>query len=462
MPKRNLDKLKKIVLSKMSDERILKELNHFHDSDIALVLETLSKDERLRIYKIVGYEKLADLFSYYEDAEPFINELDKDMAADIIERMDSNEAFELLEDLEVDTRDELLDLLEPDAKEELVKLNSYDEDMIGSYGSDNFICICKSDTIQQAMSKMVKEAGEHDNIYTLYVLDNENKFYGAISLKDLIVARKEDKLLDLCKTSFPFFFEDEQTSDCINRLKEYGEPSIPILNHEHELVSVITSDSIVDATTDELGDDYAKLGGLTESEELNESIFHSLKLRLPWLIILLFLGLIVSSVIGSFESIIATLPVVVFFQSMILDMAGNVGTQSLAVTIRNLTNKEMSKKQVLKNILKEVRVGFINGMLLAVISFVFILVYLWMKKQEVIPGDGFIVTDILKIAGIISVSLWIAMTISSFIGTAFPFLLNKIHIDPAVASGPFITTMNDVVAVFIYYGLTYCFFFLFV
>ncbi len=453
--KTNMDKLKKIIVSKLPNERIRRELSHYHDSDIADVLQSATLNDRLRIYQIVGYEKTADIFAYYDDVEKYIDELDKELAADILEQMDSNEAIDVLDELEDESRDEIINLMEQEAKEEVQKLDAYDEDVIGSYGSDNFIVIYKNQTIKQAMSSMVKEAGDHDNIYTLYVVDEGNHFFGAVSLRDLIVARKDDELLDLCKTSFPFFYDDELMSDCINRLKEYGEPSIPILNHNNELISVITSDSIIDATEEELGDDYAKLGGLTESEALDESTFHSIKIRIPWLIILLFLGLIVSSVIGSFEEVIAALPVVVFFQSIILDMAGNVGTQSLAVTIRNITDEKMSKKQILKNIMKEIRVGFINGLLLAMISFVFVLAFLAIKHQEVIPGDGFMMTDVLKISGIISMSLLIAMTISSFIGTAFPLLLNKMHIDPAVASGPFITTMNDVVAVLIYYGLAY-------
>ena len=462
MPKNVSDKLRKILLSRLSKEKKIKELDNYHSSDIADVLQTFTKEERLKIYHVIGVKRTAAIFSFYDDVEDYIAELEPEIAADVLEQMDSNEAMDVLDELEEESRDEIIELMETDAKLQVQKLDAYDEDVIGSYCSDNYICIKKNQTIKQAMATLVAEAGEHDNINILYVIDENNQFYGAIALRDLIVARKEHVLLDLCKTSFPTFYDDEIMSDCINKLKEYGESSIPVLNHNNEIVGVITSDSVIDATEEELDDDYAKLGGLSESEDLDESTFKSIKKRVPWLMILLFLGLAVSSVIGSFEGVIASLPVIVFFQSMILDMAGNVGTQSLAVTIRNITSDEMDKKKVWKNVFKEVRVGFLNGCIIAFIGFCFVLAFLAIRHQEVISGDGYVFLDTLKVAGIISFSLLSAMTLSSFIGTAFPLVLNKMKIDPAVASGPFITTINDIVAVVVYYGLTYLCFLLFI
>ena len=374
--------------------------------------------------------------------------------------MNSKDAMDVLDELEDDSKSEILELMETTSKEKVKQLDAYDEDLIGRYMSDNFIVIDNRKTIKEAMATMVREAGEHDNIFTLYVVDEEHKFYGAINLRDLIVARKDDNLLDICMTSYPSFYDDEMMKDCIGKLKDYAENSIPVLNRKNEIIGVIPVDSIIDLAEEEMRDDYAKLGGLSESEDLDESIFTSIKKRVPWLIILLFLGLVVSSVIGVFEGVIASLPVVVFFQSMILDMSGNVGTQSLAVTIRNLSDEEMKKKKIRKNVLKEIKIGFLNGMIISIIAFVFVLVFLIIRHQEIVSGDGYLLTDVLKVAGIISCSLLLAMTLSSFVGTIFPIFLNKVHIDPAVASGPFITTINDVVAVMVYYGLTYALFML--
>ena len=210
----------------------------------------------------------------------------------------------------------------------------------------------------------------------------------------------------------------------------------------------ITAQDVVEAVDDEMGEDYAKLGGLTEQEDLEESTLTSVKKRLPWLIILLFLGIGVSSVVGIFETVVAVLPIVICFQSLILDMAGNVGTQSLAVTIRVLMDENLSAGEKLKLVGKEARVGFSNGMILGVLSFAFIGVYIWLFKHNPV-GYSFM------ISGCVGLALMAAMVISSLVGTLVPMLFHKIKIDPAVASGPLITTVNDLVAVIAYYGLVW-------
>lgn len=451
--------LKDILLSNISKEELNEKLENYHDSDIADVLESLTEEERLNVYKKISIERLSYIFSYYENVEDYIEEVSPDYAADIIQEMDTNDAIDVLNELEEEDKSEIIDLMEDKPKQDILKADSYNEDEIGSYMSDNYICVNCNDTVAEATSRMIKEAGEHDNIFTIYVVDQDGRYYGAIDFKDLIRARKADNLSDLIKKSYPFFFDTEIMSECISKLKDYSENSIPVLNRSHKIVGVITSDIVIDATEEEMAEDYAKLGGLSEEEDIDESIFKSVKKRVPWLIILLFLGFIVSNVTGSFETVIATLPVVVFFQSTILDMAGNVGTQSLAVTIRNLTDDE-SRKKINKGIFKEIKVGFLNGLCIGIIAFILVIAYLAIKQQEITPGSGYVFLASMKISGIISFALLCAMTISNLIGTLFPLLLHKIHVDPAVASGPFITTVNDIIAVVIYYGLVYLFFIL--
>ena len=301
-------------------------------------------------------------------------------------------------------------------------------------------------TIRQAMSELVKQAGENDNISTLYVVDENEHFYGAIDLKDLIIARAEESLESLIVRSYPYVTDREQISDCIDRIVDYAERSLPVLNDSGKLLGIITSADVVELVDDEMGDDYAKLGGLTSEEHLNDGVFQSVKKRLPWLIALLFLGMLVSSVVGAFESVVAVLPIVICFQSMVLDMAGNVGTQSLAVTIRVLVDENLTTAKKLQLLWKEMRVGLTNGALLAVLALGFLGCYIHFFKAYA-WGEAFL------LSGCVGVSLVVAMVISSLVGTVIPMLFHKIHIDPAVASGPLITTINDLVAVVVYYGL---------
>lgn len=454
MQKKYLMEIKEILLSNLSRDEKIKRLEDYHKSDIADVLESFTEEERLKVYKIFNVSQLADIFPYYDNAKNYVQELNPEISADILEKMDSDEAMDILDELKDEDKNEIIGLLEKNAQKKIIKLDSYDDQTVGSHMSDNYIVIKKSLTIKEAMSCLVKEAGEHDNIYTIYVVDDENKFYGIINLKDLIIARKEDDLLSLCKTSYPTFYDDEIMSDCLKRMKDYGEISIPIISRENRLLGVITPDILLEANEEELIDDYAKLGGLSENEDFNESAFVSVKKRIPWLVILMFLGLLVSSIVGTFEAVITALPAVVFFQSMILDMAGNVGTQSLAVTIRNIS-EGMSEKDKIKSVFKEIKIGFINGIIIGTFSFVFIMLFLIIKHQEVVTGVGYNLKDVVKVSLIIGTSLLLSMTVSSLIGAMFPIILDKVHIDPAVASGPFITTFNDIIAVVSYYGLVY-------
>ena len=452
--------LLQVIQSDLSKQEILERLENYHFSDIADALEQTATEKRLYIYSVLGLEKTAEIFSFYEYVEDYIKELSPEYAADLLECMHSDDAVAMLNKLDEDDKDKLIDLMEEDAQESIKKIDSYSEEMLGSYMTDNYISILNTPSIKTAMAEMIRKAGECDNIFTLYVINNDNQYIGAVTLKDLITSRKEDDFTRLIMTSYPFFYDDELMSKCIDRMKDYGESSLPVLNRKHEIVGVVTSDDIIEATEDEFAEDYAKFGGLTEEETVEEPVRLSIKKRIPWLIVLLFLGLLVSSVIGVFEAVIATIPVIVFFQSMILDMAGNVGTQSLAVTIRNLWDNpsEEEKKRHRKSVFKELKIGFINGILIGAVSFVVVLAYLAITQQEIITGNGYLFTDTLLVGGIIGVSMLVALTLSSVVGTVFPILLSKMRIDPAVASGPFITTINDIVSVIVYYGLTFLLF----
>lgn len=461
MNNKHYEELRELILSNNEDQFIQNELENYHLSDIADVLETLAKEDRVRIYAIIGEEQTAELIAYYTNPDEFLKELTIQEAVDLIELMDVDDAVDILNEFEEEEKAEIIELLEEDVQESVLKIESYSEEEIGSYMSDNFITISEKSSIKTAMSQMVKLAGEHDNIYTLYVVDEFDKFVGAVSLRDLIIARKDDSFENLIMRGYPSFYDTEIMSDCLEKIKDYSENSIPVLSKDMKIVGVLTTDSLVEATTDEFEEDYAKLAGLSEEEDIDESVKVSIKKRIPWLIILLFLGLVVASVIGVFEGVITTVPIIVFFQSMVLGMAGNVGTQSLAVTIRNISNEDLKtdKKKQRKNIFKELRIGLCNGLLIGLISFVFISLYLIVTQSEVHPGEGFILADAFITGGIVGASMMVSIILSSVIGTVFPLVLSKMHIDPAVASGPFITTLNDISAVMIYYGLAYLLFF---
>lgn len=446
-----------LIRSNLSKKKLRKALDHYHESDIADAIVFLTKEERAKLYDALGNKVTSDIFSYLDDVEDYIDELDNEKAADILEEMDADDAIDVLEELDQDDRSEIVSKMEDDALQDIKLISSYDEDEIGSKMTTNYISIPHHSTIKQAMRIVVKNANENDNVNTIYVCEDDDTFFGCIELKDLIIARADTEIDTIIHTNYPYLKDKDKVSEVINDLKDYDLQMIPVLDEKNHLLGVITSSDIVEAVDEELGEDYAKLGGLSKEEDVDEPYFKSLKKRLPWLALLLVLGLCVSMVISQFEAIIAIIPMVVFFQSIVLDMAGNVGTQSLAVTIRYLNSDEVTAKKTSKMIFKEARLGFSNGIIIGGISFLVILLFLYIKNQP-ITGDIFSIYDALYLSASVYIALVAALTLASFVGVCIPVLLKKFKVDPAVASGPLITTIDDMVAVITYYGLAMAFF----
>ena len=336
-----------LIHSGLPQAELAEKLSDYHENDLADALAALTPDERQKLYAVLGVDTVAEIFSYLDDAEPYLKELPSEKAANVVSHMDSDDAVDALDDLEEEDKAKIVGQLDKDSAEDVKMLLSYGEDEIGSSMTTNYICIRKDMTIRQAMSELVKQAGENDNISTLYVVDENDKFYGAIDLKDLIIARAEDRLEKLIARSYPYVTDHEKISDCIDRIVDYAERSLPVLNDAGELVGIITSADVVELVDDEMGEDYAQLAGLTTEEDLDESVGQSMKKRLPWLLVLLCLGLGVSTVAGMFEKVMKQLTLIVFFQSVVLGMSGNSGTQSLAVTIRVLMDKEITARKKL-------------------------------------------------------------------------------------------------------------------
>jgi magnesium transporter len=444
------DEVLKIFRSNLPKEELIEKISDYHMGDIADAFEKMTPEERKSLYPVLGVEMVAEIFSYIEDSEEYIKEINSDKVANLISEMDSDDAVDILEKLSDADRKRIVALLDNDAKQDVSMILSYEDDEIGSEMTTNYIVVKKNLTIKEATHQLITQAGENDNINTIYVVDDKDSFYGAIDLKDLIVAREYQSLDELIIKSYPYVKANEKIVDCIEQLKDYAEDSIPVLDDNKHILGVITAHDIVEVVDEELGEDYAKLGGLTAEEDLNETTLKSTKKRLPWLIILLFLGMGVSSVVGMFETVVAVIPIVICFQSLILDMAGNVGTQSLAVTIRVLMDENLKASDKVKLMFKEVRVGFSNGLLLGTMSFIFVGLYIFLFKGNTF-GYSFLVS------GCVGFSLLASMVISSLVGTLVPMFFSKIKVDPAVASGPLITTINDLVAVVTYYGMVWIF-----
>ena len=445
----NINEIIDLIRSEKDDQLLKESLEDYHDNDIAEALEELSADERRKLYHVIGPERTGEVFSYLkDDVDLYIAEMSINEAAKIVEEMDTDDAVDLLKQIDDAVEEELLEKMDDKVEEEIRLIQSYDEDELGSLMTTNFIKLNILYTVKQAMRELVKQSEDNDNIDTLYVVDSNDLFCGVVDLRDLIKARDTDKFNELVITSFPVLYDHEKISDCLEEIRSYSENSLPVLDQQQHLLGVITSTDIIETVDEEISEDYAMLGGLSEQEDLREPLFQSMKKRLPWLGALLVLGIGVSAVVGIFENVVKEIAIIVCFQSLVLDMAGNVGTQSLAVTIRVLMDEQVSTKDKIRLIFKEIRVGLANGMLLGLASFLFIGLYIFLLK-------GYPVMFAFAVSACVGTALLVAMLVSSFVGTTVPIIFDRIHIDPAVASGPFITTINDLIAVISYYGLSW-------
>ena len=438
-----------IIKSNVSPAVLSKRLQDFHENDLAEVLPELSSAERSKLYRIFDLDTLSDILEYTDEetAVTYLEEMNLKKAAAILSRIETNVLSDILQHFDKEKRRLLIELLDDDVRHDVEMINTFDDEEIGSRMTTNCIIINNHLSVKGAMSALVSQAAQNDNISTIFVVNDNQEFYGAI---DLIIARQDHPLDELVVTSYPYVYGTALIDDCIEDLKDYSEDSIPVLDNDNRLIGVITSANIVDLVDDEMGEDYAKFAGLTAEEDLQEPLKESMKKRMPWLVILLGLGMIVSSVVGIFEKVVTNLPIIMCFQSLILDMAGNVGTQSLAVTIRVLMDESLTGRQKLELVFKEMRIGLCNGGLLGLMSFVLIGLYIWLFKGKTLVFAY-------AVSACIGCSLLLAMLISSAVGTCIPLFFKKIHIDPAVASGPLITTINDLVAVISYYGMSWIF-----
>lgn len=441
------EEIVKLIRSDLTPKKKQEKIADYHEKDIALALDELTADERAKLFRLLSMESLVSILEYCEDIAEHFAPLSIRQKVEALSMMEASTAVDLLQSLSKVDREQLTDLLTPELRSEIRLLSSFDEDEIGSRMSTNYIEIPENCSIKGAMTELIRQAPENDNMSTLYVVDEDGTFCGAIDLKDLIIAREGTALSDITRESYPYVYAKALIDDCLSSLIDYSEASIPVLDNDNKLIGVVTAQDFMEVMDEEFGEDYAKLAGLTAEEDLSEPVLHSVKKRLPWLGILLILGFFVSATVGLFESVVAQLPIIMSFQSLILGMAGNVGTQSLAVAIRVLMDQQISSKRLMGLVWKETRVGILNGFILGILSFGAIGLYL------MVSGNA--AAFAFSVSGCLGAAMVLAMLASSLSGTIIPILFKKLGVDPAVASGPLITTINDLVAVISYYGLTW-------
>jgi len=407
--------------------------------DQAVFFKEQTEQIRLRIYSYLSPREVSEIMKNIdlEDTELFITEMDPAFATMVFSEMPYDDAVDILQELERDEVASFLAIMDEETVKEIKTLLRYEEKTAGSIMTTEYVSVFKSQTVAETFKQMKKEAPDAETIYYTYVLDDNKRLVGVLSLRSLIIAEPDEYIKDIMSENVVSVSAGRDQEEVAQMIRDYDFLALPVVDFQNHLLGIITVDDIIDVMDEEAHEDYSKLAAISEIDSPDSMPITSAKKRLPWLIILMFLGIITASLIGSFEDTLEKVPIVAIFIPLIAGMAGNAGTQSLAVAVRGIATGEYGKGSKLILIIKEATTGLLIGLTIAVL--ITLLITVW-------KGNFYL-------GALVGVAIFFTLIVATLSGALIPLLMERFNIDPAVASGPFITTLNDITSVLIYFGL---------
>jgi magnesium transporter len=427
------------IIENRDNSAALDKLEHLHPADIAEMYENLSLEEITYLVLLLEPEKASDVLVELEEdeRESFLEALPSEIiASHFIDNMDSDDAADVIGDLAEEKQQEvLLHIDDVDQAGDIVDLLGYDEDSAGGLMAKELIMVNENWGVATCIREMRKQAEDLDEIYYIYVVSDENVLLGILSLKALLLASASSKVRDIYDADIRSVRTDTDSEEVAQIMEKYDLIVLPVVDSIGRLMGRITIDDVVDVIRDEAEKDYQLASGITTDVETTDSPVRLSRARLPWLIIGLLGGIVVSGVISRFEEDIQINPEMAFFIPLIAAMAGNVGIQSSAIIVQGIASNSLGLESTIRKLGKEVIVALINGLILAGILFLY----------------NFFINHNLALTFTVSSSLLVVIMFAALFGTMIPLFLNRLKIDPALATGPFITTMNDIMGLFIYF-----------
>ena len=412
-----------------------------HPYDRAKFFLKLDQTDRMHVYHFLSPEEMASVFENVKEDKKrlhmLLNEMDPAFAAKMFEHMNVDDAVDVLNELSKDQVASYLAIMDVQVAKSIRELLNYEQFTAGSIMTTEFISIRANQTVRSVMEKLRKEAPDAETIYYLYVTDEEKHLAGVLSLRDLIVHEDETIIADIMKKNVYSVSVGDDQEEAARKMKDYNFLALPVVDFQNHLLGIVTVDDIIDVLDEEASDDYSKLAAVSDVDSYDYNSISAARKRLPWLIILLFLGMLTASLIGRFEETLNKVAALALFIPLIAGMAGNTGTQSLAVAVRRLATEDGASEKVWKIVLKEAGTGVITGTVCGVV--VALIIFVW--KQELFLGL------------LVGISILATLTVATIAGALIPLIMHRLHIDPAVASGPFITTINDMISILIYFGM---------
>ncbi|MGM0239067.1 magnesium transporter [Enterococcus sp. AZ103] len=411
-----------------------------HVYDQGQFYQGLSADERHLVYAYLSPDELADMFDVIEEddehVEEYLTEMRPRYAAEMLSQMYTDNAVDLLNELDKKLVPQFLSYMDSEHANEIRELLHYEDETAGSLMTTEYVSIVANQTMRSAMYVLKSEAELAETIYYTYVVNNDNQLVGVISLRDLIINDEDAMVADVMSERVISVHVGDDQEDVAQTFRDYDFLALPVTDYEDHLLGIVTVDDIIDVIDDEAASDYSGLAGVNV-EEISENPLKAASRRLPWLITLLFLGMTTATLINHYEALVSKASILAVFISLITGTAGNAGTQSLAVAVRRLAISDDEDKSFGQLILSEILTGLVTGLVTGVT--IFVIVGIW--KSNFILGF------------VIGTAMMAAITVANLAGSFIPMLMEKLGFDPAVASGPFITTLSDLTSVLIYFNI---------
>lgn len=419
-------------------DHIIKMLNDLHPADIAEIYDELNIEEAKFTFLLLEKEVAADVLAELEEdnRKKFLRVMPPNILAErFIEYMDSDDAADVIQQLPEDKQERVLSHVKDDEHVEDIKdLLRYHEDTAGGLMAKELFMVNQEQTVRECLVELRKQAEEVDEVYYIYVVDDERKLVGTLSLKALLIATAQTKAKNICNTDVISVQTEEKSGEVALMMHKYDLVALPVINENGELMGRITIDDVVDVIKEEAEKDYQMISGLTDDVESSDSVYKITRARIPWLLIGLFGGIVGAAVIGYFEGDIAKYAGLALFLPLIAAMGGNAGVQSSSIVVQGIAAGDIGIDTIGKKLMKELAVSFVNAIILSSLIFAY----------------SYFFQDSFPLTVSVSIALFIVIIFASLFGTLVPLLLDKFEIDPALATGPFITTVNDIMGLMIY------------
>lgn len=436
----NEEDLRKLLLEGNIDE-FRENFLALHSYDQAQFYEKVGPDLRKSIYLFLSPQEMASIFEAIElddeEYQEYLKEMDTSYGAEMLAYMYTDDAVDVLNELDKEQRDSYLEMMDSETVEEINELLAYEEYTAGAIMTTEYVSVLENSTVRSAMAVLRKEATNAETIYYIFVVDNYHHLTGVLSLRELIVSDEDALIRDIMNERVVYVKVTDDQEDVAQIFKDYNFLAIPVIDEHLELQGIITVDDIIDVIDEEASDDYSKLAGVSDIDDLDTGPFKAAKKRLPWLIMLLFLGLFTANLMGLFQEALDKVALLALFIPLISGTSGNSGTQALAVAIRGIATGEIDEKSKFKMLFREILTGLITGIICGII--VVGIIFIW--QHNILVGL------------LVGVAICCSILVATIAGSFIPLLIHKMGVDPAVASGPFITTLNDVTSILIYLGL---------